>query len=170
MAEATTRDGEPVVLKVATHRRTPDRGARCRRRRPTGYVRPSARHRQTALGVRGAPRERLRRRAAAAVLVARRRATPATRCSAAPAKYGVRSTATGCSPSRRATSPSRCANGRVSRAPRERCDRLAALTGVAPGPIWEWGFVERVSTGLLTLQVGRRRLARDMLTTAEALS
>ena len=31
---------------------------------------------------------------------------------------------------------------------RERCARLSELTGVAPQPIWEWGYVERVSTGL----------------------
>jgi streptomycin 6-kinase len=34
-----------------------------------------------------------------------------------------------------------------------RCARLAALTGVAPEPIWQWGLVERVSTGLLCLQL-----------------
>jgi len=37
---------------------------------------------------------------------------------------------------------------------RERCARLAALTGVEPEPIWQWGLVERVSTGLLCLQLG----------------
>ncbi len=35
-----------------------------------------------------------------------------------------------------------------------RCRRLADLTGVAPGPIWRWGLVERLSTGLLNLKVG----------------
>jgi len=36
----------------------------------------------------------------------------------------------------------------------QRCDQLAARTGVAAEPIWQWGFIERVSTGLLCLQVG----------------
>ena len=35
-----------------------------------------------------------------------------------------------------------------------RCHHLAALTGVAPEPIWQWGFIERVSTGLLCLKLG----------------
>jgi streptomycin 6-kinase len=37
---------------------------------------------------------------------------------------------------------------------RQRCDQLAARTGVAAEPIWQWGFIERVSTGLLCLHVG----------------
>lgn len=37
---------------------------------------------------------------------------------------------------------------------RRRCDQLAARTGVAAEPIWQWGFIERVSTGLLCLHVG----------------
>lgn len=36
----------------------------------------------------------------------------------------------------------------------QRCRRLAALTGVEPEPIWQWGFIERVSTGLLCLKLG----------------
>lgn len=49
----------------------------------------------------------------------------------------------------------------------QRCQRLADLTGINPGPIWEWGFVERVSTGLLNLQVGLGG-AREMLAVADA--
>lgn len=37
---------------------------------------------------------------------------------------------------------------------RERCQFLSRLTGVAPAPIWQWGFIERVSTGLLCLRLG----------------
>jgi len=48
-----------------------------------------------------------------------------------------------------------------------RCQRLADLTSVNPGPIWEWGFVERVSTGLLNLRVGLDG-AREMLAVADA--
>ena len=61
------------------------------------------------------------------------------------------------------------ATGDPARAGRERCARLSRLTGVAGAPIWGWGFVERVSTGLLALQVGREPLGRERLAVAEAL-
>ena len=32
--------------------------------------------------------------------------------------------------------------------------QLAALTGTDAQAIWEWGFVERVSSGLLLMQLG----------------
>ena len=51
---------------------------------------------------------------------------------------------------------------------RERCAHLGRLTGVDPQPIWEWGFIERVSTGLLVAWVGADRLGREMLDVAEA--
>ena len=53
-----------------------------------------------------------------------------------------------------------------------RCERLSQLSGVPPRPIWQWGFVERVSTGLYMLQLqvtdaGRATLAvADLLTNA----
>lgn len=34
------------------------------------------------------------------------------------------------------------------------CRRLGDRTGVDPGPIWEWAFLERVSTGLFLLRLG----------------
>jgi streptomycin 6-kinase len=34
------------------------------------------------------------------------------------------------------------------------CSRLAERTGADPAAIWEWAFVERVSTGLFLLQLG----------------
>ncbi len=37
---------------------------------------------------------------------------------------------------------------------RQRCELLSALTGVEPTPIWQWGFVERVSTGLVLIDIG----------------
>lgn len=37
---------------------------------------------------------------------------------------------------------------------RARCRRLARLTGVPEEPIWQWGYIERVSTGLACLQLG----------------
>jgi streptomycin 6-kinase len=49
-----------------------------------------------------------------------------------------------------------------------RCRLLARLTGVEPEPIWQWGFVERVSTGLLLLKLGLDHLAREFLAVADA--
>lgn len=49
---------------------------------------------------------------------------------------------------------------------RARCQRLADLTGVAPEPIWQWGLLERVSTGLLCLQLGMDE-GHTMLAVAE---
>jgi streptomycin 6-kinase len=50
----------------------------------------------------------------------------------------------------------------------ERCRLLSQLTGVDPEPIWEWGLLERVSTGLLAMLVGLEG-GREMLTVAERL-
>ena len=58
--------------------------------------------------------------------------------------------------------------GDAARLGRERCAYLSRLTGVEARGIWEWGFVERVSTGLLVTQVGAERLGREMLDVAEA--
>lgn len=49
------------------------------------------------------------------------------------------------------------------------CSRLAARTGVDADRIWEWGFVERVSTGLYLKSFGADGLADRFLTSAEAL-
>ena len=58
--------------------------------------------------------------------------------------------------------------GDAARLGRERCSHLSRLTGVGARGIWEWGFVERVSTGLLVTRVGADRLGREMLDVAEA--
>jgi streptomycin 6-kinase len=50
----------------------------------------------------------------------------------------------------------------------QRCRLLARLTGVAPEPIWQWGFIERVSTGLLLAKLGLDRPAHDFLAVADA--
>jgi streptomycin 6-kinase len=47
-----------------------------------------------------------------------------------------------------------------------RCRRLAELTGLPPGPIWRWGLVERVSTGLLNVKAGFEG-ANDFLAVAD---
>lgn len=57
--------------------------------------------------------------------------------------------------------------GDAVRLGRERCALLARLSGVAPQPIWEWGFIERVSTGLLLLKVGSATVGRDTLAVAD---
>jgi streptomycin 6-kinase len=43
---------------------------------------------------------------------------------------------------------------------RRRCRRLAELTGVASESIWQWGFIERTSTGLLLLKLGFDQVAQ----------
>jgi streptomycin 6-kinase len=50
------------------------------------------------------------------------------------------------------------------------CRLLADQTGVAAAAIWEWGFLERVSTGLYILSLGEPELARPFLDTAELLA
>jgi streptomycin 6-kinase len=47
---------------------------------------------------------------------------------------------------------------------------LAARTGLDATAIWEWGVVERVSTGLLGTQIGMQPVARQMLAAAEAIA
>jgi streptomycin 6-kinase len=55
-------------------------------------------------------------------------------------------------------------------AARDRCDYLARACGVDARAIWEWGVMERVSTGLLALRTGRGRLGAEMLAVATALA
>jgi streptomycin 6-kinase len=50
---------------------------------------------------------------------------------------------------------------------RERARWLAGQTGLAEDAIWEWGVVERVSTGLLATRVGLQPVGREMLQAAE---
>lgn len=49
-----------------------------------------------------------------------------------------------------------------------RCDLLSALTGTPAQPIWQWGFLERMSTGLYLLKLGLTSEGRAMLRVAEA--
>ena len=58
--------------------------------------------------------------------------------------------------------------GDAARLGRERCARLSRLTGVDTRAIWEWGFVERVSTGLFATRVGADHVGTEMLDVAEA--
>jgi streptomycin 6-kinase len=50
----------------------------------------------------------------------------------------------------------------------QRARFLADLTGLDEQRIWEWGYVERVSTGLLCLRQDHADWGRDFLTVAEA--
>lgn len=50
---------------------------------------------------------------------------------------------------------------------RARCRRLAQLTDLAEEPIWQWGYIERVSTGLSCLQLGLPE-GHGMLAVAQA--
>lgn len=56
--------------------------------------------------------------------------------------------------------------GDPARLGRQRSGLLGHLTGVDTQAIWEWGFVERVSTGLLCIQVGAEHVGRQMLEVA----
>ncbi|UTP39094.1 aminoglycoside phosphotransferase family protein [Phenylobacterium sp. LH3H17] len=49
-----------------------------------------------------------------------------------------------------------------------RCARLSALTGVEAGAIWEWGVMERLSTGLLATKLAYQPEGREMLAVADA--
>jgi streptomycin 6-kinase len=54
--------------------------------------------------------------------------------------------------------------------PQERARWLAARTGRDATSIWEWGVVERVSTGLLGTKVGLQPVSRQMLAVADRLA
>ncbi|HEY5173285.1 MAG TPA: aminoglycoside phosphotransferase family protein [Acidimicrobiia bacterium] len=51
--------------------------------------------------------------------------------------------------------------------PHERARGLAARVGLDAAAIWEWGVVERVSTGLLCTRIGLQPVGREMLATAD---
>ncbi len=54
--------------------------------------------------------------------------------------------------------------------PRSRARWLARRTGLDAEAIWEWGVVERVSTGLLCTNVGLQPVGRDMLRAADEVA
>jgi streptomycin 6-kinase len=53
--------------------------------------------------------------------------------------------------------------------PGDRAISLAARTGLDPIATWEWGVVERLSTGLLCTQIDLQPLGRDTLRAVEAV-
>lgn len=54
--------------------------------------------------------------------------------------------------------------------PFERARRLAAHTGLDAVAIWEWGAIERVTTGLLCTEIGLQPVGRRMLAAADAVA
>jgi hypothetical protein len=54
--------------------------------------------------------------------------------------------------------------------PRERSRWLAAHTGLDTASIWDWGVVERVSTGLLGTKVGLQPVGRQILAVADRVA
>ena len=53
--------------------------------------------------------------------------------------------------------------------PWNRAASLASLTGLDPVAVWEWGVVERVSTGLACMRAGVAE-GRDLLAAAERVA
>lgn len=51
--------------------------------------------------------------------------------------------------------------------PRRRAHWLAARCGLDAAAIWEWGVVERISTGLLCAEIELQPVARKMLAAAD---
>jgi streptomycin 6-kinase len=54
--------------------------------------------------------------------------------------------------------------------PAERARWLARRCGLDATAIWEWGVVERVSTGLLATGIGLQPVRREMLATADLVA
>lgn len=50
----------------------------------------------------------------------------------------------------------------------ERCAYLSSLTGMETQAIWQWGFIQSLSTGLFLIQVGLEQSGVQMLKVAEA--
>lgn len=49
------------------------------------------------------------------------------------------------------------------------CAQAAAVTGTEPDAVWDWAFLERVSTGLYVSAIGSPAVGRPMLTSAAAV-
>ena len=47
---------------------------------------------------------------------------------------------------------------------------MAGRLGLDPIAIWEWGVVERVSTGLVTTKIGLQPVGRQMLALADRIA
>jgi streptomycin 6-kinase len=58
-------------------------------------------------------------------------------------------------------------SGNALRLGRARCTFLSELTGVDERAIWQWGFIERVSTGLLLMKLGMEQAGSETLAVAD---
>ena len=54
--------------------------------------------------------------------------------------------------------------------PTERCAWLARRTNLDETAIWQWGVIERVSTGLLCTRIGLQPVGREMLEVADRIA
>ncbi|PAV28230.1 hypothetical protein CIL05_17850 [Virgibacillus profundi] len=52
----------------------------------------------------------------------------------------------------------------------KRCLFLSEITGVDKKAIWEWGFIQSISTGLFLIKIGQEKFGLQMLQVAEAWS
>ena len=52
----------------------------------------------------------------------------------------------------------------------ERCEEVASLCGIDAEAIWQWAFIERVSTGLFLLRLGHQAEAAAYLEVADRLA
>jgi streptomycin 6-kinase len=59
--------------------------------------------------------------------------------------------------------------GDTLRLSQERCELLAELTNVDAHAIWQWGFIERVSTGLVLLEIGLKAEGAATLAVADRI-
>jgi streptomycin 6-kinase len=60
--------------------------------------------------------------------------------------------------------------GDTARSAMQRCRQAALLTGVNGEAIWQWAFIERVSTGLFLFRLGHCQEARPYLAAADQLA
>jgi streptomycin 6-kinase len=61
------------------------------------------------------------------------------------------------------------APGAAAALARQYCALLSADTGIEEAAVWEWGFLERVSSGLYCLELGIEEMGWPLLQTAEML-
>jgi hypothetical protein len=52
----------------------------------------------------------------------------------------------------------------------QRCQAVSRRTGVDPESIWQWSYIERVSSGLFLLRLGHQAEARPFLQAADRLA
>lgn len=60
--------------------------------------------------------------------------------------------------------------GKTAEVALQRCQTASRLTGVSRLAIWQWSFIERLSTGLFLLKLGHRHEARAFLEVADRLA